>query len=130
VSVIAFDYDNFKQVNDQHGHAAGDHTLQATCELIAATFVRPTDLFARVGGEEFVIVLPDTPLEAAAGVAEQIRRTLESTNFGNEEMEIRLTSSFGVCTATSAIEQPEAVLERADELLYRSKREGRNRVSS
>jgi two-component system, cell cycle response regulator len=130
VSVIAFDYDNFKQVNDQHGHAAGDHTLQATCELIAATFVRPTDLFARVGGEEFVIVLPDTSLEAAAGVAEQIRRTLESTNFGNDEMEIRLTSSFGVCTATSAIEQPEAVLERADELLYRSKREGRNRVGS
>ena len=130
VSVIAFDYDNFKQVNDQHGHAAGDHTLQATCELIAATYVRPADLFARVGGEEFVMVLPETPLETAAEIAEQIRRTLESTNFGDAEMEIRLTSSFGVCCATSAIEQPEAVLARADELLYRSKREGRNRVSS
>jgi two-component system, cell cycle response regulator len=130
VSVIAFDYDNFKQVNDQHGHAAGDHTLQATCELIAATFVRPTDLFARVGGEEFVIVLPETPVETAAQIAEQIRRTLESTNFGDAETEIRLTSSFGVCCATSAVEQPEALLERADELLYRSKREGRNRVSS
>lgn len=130
VSVIAFDYDNFKQVNDQHGHAAGDHTLQATCELIAATFVRPADLFARVGGEEFVMVLPETPLETAAEIAEQIRRTLESTNFGDADMEIRLTSSFGVCCATSAIEQPEAVLARADELLYRSKREGRNRVSS
>lgn len=130
VSVIAFDYDNFKQVNDQHGHAAGDHTLRATCELIAATFVRPTDLFARVGGEEFVMVLPDTPVTAAIHVAEQIRRTLESTNFGNSDMEIRLTSSFGVCCATSAVEQPEAVLARADELLYQSKREGRNRVSS
>jgi two-component system, cell cycle response regulator len=130
VSVIAFDYDNFKQVNDQHGHAAGDHALQATCELIAATFVRPADLFARMGGEEFVIVLPDTPVEAAAEIAEQIRRTLESTNFGDQDREIRLTSSFGVCCATSAVEQPEAVLARADELLYRSKREGRNRVSA
>ena len=130
VSVIAFDYDNFKQVNDQHGHAAGDHALQATCELIAASFVRPADLFARMGGEEFVIVLPDTPVETAVEIAEKIRRTLEATNFGNEDMEIRLTSSFGVCCATSAVEQPEAVLARADELLYRSKREGRNRVSS
>jgi two-component system cell cycle response regulator len=83
-----------------------------------------------MGGEEFVIVLPETPVEAAAEIAEQIRRTLESTNFGDEDTEIRLTSSFGVCSATSAIEQPEAVLARADELLYRSKRDGRNRVSS
>jgi diguanylate cyclase (GGDEF)-like protein len=130
VSVIAFDYDNFKQVNDQHGHAAGDHALQATCELIAARFVRPTDCFARMGGEEFVIVLPDTQLDAAVEVAEQIRMTLESTNFGSDDMQIRLTSSFGVCVATSAVEQPEAVLARADELLYRSKGDGRNRVSS
>jgi diguanylate cyclase (GGDEF)-like protein len=129
VSVIAFDYDNFKQVNDQYGHAAGDHALQATCELIAERFVRPTDLFARVGGEEFVIVLPETPVETAAHIAEQIRSTLEATNFGSEELNVRLTSSFGVCCATSAVEQPELVLARADELLYQSKREGRNRVS-
>lgn len=130
VSVIAFDYDNFKQVNDQHGHAAGDHALRSTCELIARTFVRPGDLFARVGGEEFVLVLPDTPLETALGIAEQIRRTLETTNFGSEGLDVRLTSSFGVCCATSAVEQPELVLARADELLYLSKRDGRNRVSS
>ena len=129
VSVIAFDYDNFKQVNDQYGHAAGDHALQATCELIAERFVRPTDLFARVGGEEFVIVLPETPVETAAKIAEQIRSTLEATNFGPEGLNVRLTSSFGVCCATSAIEQPELVLARADELLYQSKRDGRNRVS-
>jgi diguanylate cyclase (GGDEF)-like protein len=129
VSVIAFDYDNFKQVNDQYGHAAGDHALQATCELIAEQFVRPGDLFARVGGEEFVIVLPETPVETAAQIAEQIRGTLEATNFGPEGLNVRLTSSFGVCCATSAVEQPELVLARADELLYQSKREGRNRVS-
>ncbi len=130
VSVIAFDYDNFKQVNDQYGHAAGDHTLRATAELIAQQFVRPSDLFARMGGEEFVIVLPETPLETAVEIAEQVRRTLETTNFGPDGLTIHLTSSFGVCCAMSAIEQPELVLARADELLYRSKREGRNRVSS
>ena len=60
VSIITFDFDNFKQVNDQYGHAAGDHVLKATCALITDSFVRPTDLFARMGGEEFVIVLPET----------------------------------------------------------------------
>ncbi|HYO78054.1 MAG TPA: GGDEF domain-containing protein [Thermoanaerobaculia bacterium] len=130
VTVIAFDYDNFKQVNDQFGHAAGDHALQATCELIASEFVRPGDLFARVGGEEFVIVLPDTPLDQGVAVAEQIRRTLAETDFGAQSVSIRLTSSFGVCCATTPAEQPETVLARADELLYRSKRDGRNRVSA
>jgi len=130
VSVITFDFDNFKQVNDQYGHAAGDHILRATSALITESFVRPTDLFARMGGEEFVIVLPDTSLQMAAGIAERLRRTLEDTTFQYEGLSIRLTSSFGVCTATSAVEQPDFLLARADELLYRSKREGRNRVSA
>ena len=130
VSLITFDFDNFKQVNDQFGHAAGDHVLQATCSLITDSFVRETDLFARMGGEEFVIVLPDTPLEAAVQTAERIREMFETRTFPYEGMEIRLTSSFGVCTATSAVEQPEFLLGKADELLYRSKREGRNRVTA
>jgi two-component system, cell cycle response regulator len=130
VSVIAFDFDNFKQVNDQHGHAAGDHVLRASSAVIMEQFVRPTDLFARMGGEEFVIVLPETPLEKAVAIAEEIRRTLEERAFDYEGEPIRLTSSFGVCAATSAVEQPEFLLLRADELLYRSKREGRNRVTA
>lgn len=130
VSVITFDFDNFKQVNDQHGHAAGDHVLRECSAMITTSFVRPSDLFARMGGEEFVIVLPDTPLAHAAEIAERLRRTLEERTFAYEESSIRLTSSFGVCCATSAVEQPEFVLARADELLYRSKREGRNRVTS
>jgi two-component system, cell cycle response regulator len=129
VSIIAFDFDNFKQVNDQYGHAAGDHILRATCELISRSFVRPADLFARMGGEEFAIALPDTSLEAAAAIAEEIRATLEEKSFHYEGSEIRLTSSFGVCTTTTAVEQPDFLLARADELLYRSKREGRNRVT-
>jgi diguanylate cyclase (GGDEF)-like protein len=130
VSIVAFDFDNFKQVNDQYGHAAGDHVLRASSALIMAEFVRPEDLFARMGGEEFVIVLQATPVEAAVEIAERIRRRLEEGPFTYEGEDIRLTSSFGVCCATNALEQPEFVLLRADELLYRSKREGRNRVSS
>lgn len=130
VSVIAFDFDNFKQVNDQHGHAAGDHVLRASCAVIMERFVRPSDLFARMGGEEFVIVLQETSLETAVEIAEKIRRTLEERSFDYDGESIRLTSSFGVCAATNAVEQPEFLLLRADELLYRSKREGRNRVSA
>lgn len=129
VSIIAFDFDNFKLVNDEHGHAAGDHILRVTSSLIGSTFVRPGDLFGRMGGEEFAIVLPETPLAVATEIAEQIRSTLEERAFDYEGEEIRLTASFGVCSATNAVEQPDMVLLRGDELLYRSKREGRNRVS-
>ena len=130
LSVVAFDFDDFKQVNDRHGHAAGDHVLRATTAVIMERFVRPDDLFARMGGEEFVIVMQETPLEAAVAIAEKIRLELESRVFAYEGTAIRLTSSFGVCSAITPIEPPDALLLRADELLYRSKREGRNRVSA
>ena len=130
VSLITFDFDNFKQVNDQYGHAAGDHILRATSALIMESFVRPTDVFARMGGEEFVIACPETPLAVAVETAEQIRHTLEHRKFSHDGMTITLTSSFGVCQAVNAVEQPDFLLARADELLYRSKREGRNRVTS
>lgn len=130
VSVITFDFDQFKQVNDQFGHAAGDHILRVTSTMVAETFVRPVDVFARMGGEEFVIALPDTPLERAVEIAEEIRRMFEEKTFSFGGTAITLTSSFGVCCATRSVEQPEGLLARADELLYRSKREGRNRVSA
>ena len=130
VSIITFDFDQFKQVNDQFGHAAGDHILRETSALVTASFVRETDVYARMGGEEFVIVLPDTPRDAAVEIAERIRLMFEQRRFHFEGASILLTSSFGVCVATSAVEPPETVLARADELLYRSKREGRNRVTA
>ncbi|HEX6099329.1 MAG TPA: GGDEF domain-containing protein [Thermoanaerobaculia bacterium] len=130
VSIVAFDFDNFKQVNDQYGHAAGDHVLRASSALIAESFVREGDLFARMGGEEFAIVMPDTSLQRAVEAAEKLRAMFEDRRFEYDGQAIHLTSSFGVCTATSPIEQPEFLLLRADELLYRSKREGRNRVSA
>ncbi len=130
VSVITFDFDQFKQVNDQFGHAAGDHILRVTSELVQASFVRETDVYARMGGEEFVIALPETPLDAAVEIAQKIREMFENRTFDFEGSTIHLTSSFGVAAAVSAIEKPEVLLARADELLYRSKRDGRNRVSS
>jgi diguanylate cyclase (GGDEF)-like protein len=130
VSLIAFDFDNFKVVNDRHGHAAGDHILRAVSALIMESFVRESDLFARIGGEEFVIVLPETRVSAAVEIAEKIRRRLEEEVFVHEKTPLGVTGSFGVCSSTTAGEAPEVVLARADELLYRSKREGRNRVSA
>jgi diguanylate cyclase (GGDEF)-like protein len=129
VSLITFDFDDFKQVNDRHGHAAGDYILRASSAMITSQFVRPGDLFARMGGEEFVIVLPDTSLPMAAEIAEGLRRQFEEQIFIYDGQEMKLTSSFGACTVTSPVEQPDTMLARADELLYRSKREGRNRVT-
>jgi two-component system, cell cycle response regulator len=130
VSVIAFDFDDFKSVNDRYGHAAGDFVLRESAALIRDTCMRPGDLFARMGGEEFVIVLPETPLERARMIAEEIRAALSEAVFDYMSQDIALTASFGVCTATAASEPAEALLGRADELLYRSKTEGRNRVSA
>lgn len=129
VSIIAFDFDDFKLVNDHHGHAAGDHVLRTTSSLIAAEFVRAGDLFARMGGEEFAIILADTAMATAAAIADRIRKTIAEQPFEHRGTPIQLTASFGVCTVTSSTETPEAVLARADERLYQSKRDGRNRVS-
>ena len=129
VSVIAFDFDEFKQVNDRYGHPAGDHILRATSSLVASTFGGPDHLFARVGGEEFVLLLPDTPLETAMRTGEEIRRTFAGAVFDWEGAPISLTASFGVATTVNPVESPQSLLSRADELLYASKREGRNRVS-
>jgi len=129
LSIIAFDYDDFKQINDQYGHAAGDHVLRASAMLVRTIAVRDDDLFARMGGEEFTIAMPSTGKLFAAETAERVRAAFESHVFDFAGQPIRFTVSFGVCDTVSPAERPQALLARADELLYRSKREGRNRVS-
>ncbi len=129
VSVIAFDYDGFKAVNDEFGHAAGDQVLRESAALIRETCIRPGDLFGRMGGEEFVIVLPDTPIARAVDIAEEIRRALANRAFDVGGSAIRFTASFGVCSSGTPSESADALLGRADELLYQSKSDGRNRVS-
>ena len=128
VSVIAFDYDDFKLVNDRFGHAAGDYVLRESCALIRDNAVRRDDLFARMGGEEFVIVLPNTHNILAREVADRIRAKLDETTFDFNGTPIRVTVSLGVATSEPGM-TPDALLEKADELLYRSKHAGRNRVT-
>lgn len=132
LAVIIADLDHFKQVNDTYGHVAGDVVLKHVAATLKTAGVRPGDLVGRFGGEEFLIVLPETSLEQALEVAEAARRAIEALVIPQKGQEITLTSSFGV-TAWKADDDYEAepaqtLLERADEALYQAKREGRNRV--
>ncbi|MEW6594167.1 MAG: diguanylate cyclase [Thermodesulfobacteriota bacterium] len=123
-SVILFDIDFFKKVNDAHGHAAGDAILVTLADLVRKRS-RKSDLLCRWGGEEFLLCLPETPLDDAAQLAEILRETVAATPFGNNE---RLTVSCGVAEADPADASYESVLRRADAALYQAKAAGRNRV--
>lgn len=127
-SLIMADIDHFKQVNDKYGHLAGDAVLKQMAERLSAQ-VRKSDLVARYGGEEFAIVLPGAPLGPALRLAERMRHALESDPFTYEDLQLRLTASFGVIT--SFPEEPMSLttmIQRADTNLYRAKYAGRNRV--
>lgn len=124
ISLMAVDIDNFKRVNDIHGHAAGDKVLRITAQVIR-TAVRDSDIPARVGGEEFAVLLPNADINIARDVAERLRRTFAQTFFG--EGVGQLTISIGVA-AMQRGESPEECLVRADTCLYAAKRNGRDRI--
>src|SRR5690606_18750102 len=123
LSLMICDIDHFKSINDTFGHAAGDLSLQV-CSRIIQSSVRQTDIAVRWGGEEFLVILPDCDLDAAATLAERIR-----CNLGNEAISgVRsLTVSIGVASLAAGESQTQA-LARADKALYQAKRNGRNRV--
>ena len=123
--VVMADLDHFKEVNDRYGHAAGDEVLKQFVLLLCG-HSRQTDLVARFGGEEFVMVLPATGLQSAVTCAERIRRQLESHPL--TEQGGRVTASFGVAMLAGC-EESGNLLQRADQALYRSKKEGRNRLT-
>ncbi|NCB02998.1 MAG: diguanylate cyclase [Spirochaetia bacterium] len=129
-SLIMFDLDNFKAINDTYGHRCGDMVLQQMGELILQQ-VRPGDFSARYGGEEFIILLHDTPLEEATDFAEKLRLAIEETNFVSHDNELYITSSFGVSTFSpqDGISW-EITLNHADTALYMAKDAGRNVVKS
>ncbi|TWI03039.1 diguanylate cyclase (GGDEF)-like protein [Luteimonas cucumeris] len=118
------DIDYFKQVNDRHGHLIGDEVLRAVAEVIARS-VRQDDIAVRYGGEEFLVVLIDTPLSAAYVVAERIR-----LNVMRAPLPFPVSVSIGVAAGDPAQDTPEQVFERADQALYRAKAAGRNRVAA
>lgn len=123
LGVIFFDIDHFKRVNDQYGHLTGDQVLKHIAALVKQK-TRKSDIVARWGGEEFILLLPNTPMEEACVLAENLRSTIERENFGAVE---KITCSFGVA-ALAENESGEALLKRADELLYEAKASGRNKV--
>jgi len=123
-SIILFDVDKFKEVNDTYGHFAGDHVLRGIADLMRRA-IRQTDSISRWGGEEFLIVLPETETQAAMMFAERILKLMHSTRFGRVS---NVTASFGV-----AVYAPELTLEellhRADHAMYQAKQNGRNQVA-
>lgn len=123
-AVVLMDIDHFKQVNDQHGHDVGDRTLQFLASQIRKV-ARASDVLCRSGGEEFMMLLPDTDLDDAAQVAERLRRLMEETASPTGRP---VTLSFGVAHYPQTSPLPEKVLKGADEAMYRAKEEGRNRV--
>jgi diguanylate cyclase (GGDEF)-like protein len=126
-ALLLFDLDRFKNINDKFGHGAGDAVLTAFCQL-ATSLLRPTDLFGRIGGEEFAILLPDTARQDALLLAERLRAAFEATAHKVAERTLTATVSVGVAISDAASSDLAALLDVADQALYRAKALGRNRV--
>jgi diguanylate cyclase (GGDEF)-like protein len=131
LSLFIFDLDHFKKLNDSYGHLTGDRVLQGMAELLrGGKTIRDTDIAARWGGEEFLIILPGTPKEGALKAAEKVRDTLEKQLFEDDDGNpiIKVTLSGGIATfPEDGVQQTELVVA-ADKALYRAKKQGRNRV--
>ncbi|KIP99234.1 response regulator PleD [Agrobacterium tumefaciens] len=128
LSVCITDIDRFKDVNDTYGHDAGDEVLREFASRLRST-VRGADLACRYGGEEFVVVMPDTPVDMAAAVAERLRSIIEGAPFTlRSGRELHITASLGIATNALSVETPEALMRQADMALYEAKTAGRNRV--
>jgi diguanylate cyclase (GGDEF)-like protein len=127
-SVLMIDSDSLKQVNDTLGHETGNRLLQQTVECIQGR-LRQTDLVARYGGDEFVALLPETPCNGAAGVAERIRKSVETIALASREHKVSVTVSIGVACYPNHGVDFESVLEKADQAMYASKTAGKNCVT-
>ncbi|HHH31336.1 MAG TPA: GGDEF domain-containing protein [Polyangiaceae bacterium] len=128
ISVVIMDIDHFKRVNDTYGHGGGDAVLKAVSAVLSAS-VRQGDVVARWGGEEFALILPETPSKGARILADRLRAALAETVVNYEGTEIRVSASFGVASAEVIVpDMADKLLSAADEALYRAKEAGRNRV--
>jgi diguanylate cyclase (GGDEF)-like protein len=127
LSLLMFDLDNFKEINDRHGHLCGDAVLAAVGSKMKSE-LRGSDLKCRYGGDEFMVILPDTPLGGAKQVSENLRRELASHAVSWNSEHVKVTASFGITTVNPSDQDPLAAIARADAALYRAKEHGRNDV--
>lgn len=127
LSVVMADIDHFKQVNDHHGHAAGDDVLREVARRIRST-LRTSDEVSRYGGEEFLLLLPDTPFPEARAIAERVRTAVAEPPIVTRNADLTVTVSLGVACTTDVGLARDALIAAADQALYRAKAAGRNRV--
>jgi diguanylate cyclase (GGDEF)-like protein len=124
ISVVLFDIDHFKAFNDTHGHLIGDEVLKHTCHLVRRN-IRGTDTLGRYGGEEFLLLLPETQIENAVNVARKLCNIIRETPLTAEHRKLCVTASFGV-TNCSTSDTVETILNRADQAMYAAKMHGRD----
>jgi len=129
LSLVIFDLDHFKRLNDNYGHDAGDFVLKDIAALIRAGGVRDQDIFARYGGEEFVILLPNTNLKQTFEISERLRKLVENHEFNYEGSRLPVTMSVGVADYRQGVTTGTDLFKRADEAVYKSKQGGRNQVN-
>jgi diguanylate cyclase (GGDEF)-like protein len=129
LAMVVLDLDHFKAINDQHGHEAGDEVLRSVARTLAAC-IRDVDTAARLGGEEFVVLLPETALAAAVEVADRIRTAVAAAPVAWRTGLIPVTLSAGAAACPETVPLPEELMGVADRALYRAKHDGRNRVAA
>lgn len=128
ISLVMFDIDHFKKVNDTHGHQAGDEVICVTAEIVRKT-LRKTDIAGRYGGEEFAILLIGTDAEKGLIFCERLRNNIDATTVRHQNTDIKFTVSLGLAELTSDINNYKEWLEQSDQALYESKKNGRNRTT-
>jgi len=128
LSLVIFDLDHFKKLNDGFGHDAGDFVLKEMAAIIRANGIREQDVFARYGGEEFVILLPKTNLKQSFEIAERLRKLIENKEFMYDGKRLPVTASIGVADYRQGVITGTDLFKRADEAVYKAKEGGRNQV--
>ena len=126
--VLMIDVDHFKVINDQHGHKAGDQTLQALVEMIGSN-IRGADIFGRYGGEEFLVLMPNADLNGTLVAAEHLRSLIAEIRVPFDKKELQITISIGICKASPEMTSLERIVHCADQALYNAKKAGRNQVA-
>jgi diguanylate cyclase (GGDEF)-like protein len=129
LSLVIFDLDHFKHLNDNYGHDAGDYVLAEKADLLRDNGIRKGDTFARYGGEEFVVLLPNTNLKQAFEIAERLRKLVETHEFIYDGKKLPVTASIGVADYRQGVNTGTDLFKRADSAVYKSKDAGRNQVN-